>query len=69
MKLKQSDYTVLQITEIGKISITQWSEENNDFVSIFLTLDQFHEIDGYIFKNRDEIQLKWNEGVQDDSNS
>ena len=57
------------ITNGGKIAIKQEAIEFGEPVVIFLSSDQFAKIEHWVFKNKDQIELLWNEGVEDDSNS
>ena len=68
MKFKDVDPIEVIITTNGKIGIRQ---DSNDYDSdcVFITLDQFAKIENWVFKNKDEIELAWNEGVENDSNS
>ncbi len=69
MELKAIKATSVTITTDGKINIEQWSNLLERPVEIQLTLEQFNNIETFVFKNKDEIELAWNEGVEDDSNS
>lgn len=69
MKLKAIEPVEVIVTNNGTIGIRQDVVEYEDPVCIFLTLDQFLKIENWVFKNRDQIELLWNEGVEDDSNS
>ena len=69
MKLKEIESTDVIITTNGKIGLRQYCLEHGDAVCLFITLDQFKQIENGIFKNKDEIELLWNVGVEDDSNS
>jgi len=69
MELKAIKATSVSITTDGKINIEQWSNLLERPVEIQLTLEQFNNIETFVFKNKDEIELAWNEGVEDDSNS
>ena len=69
MELKAIKATSVSITTDGKINIEQWSNLLERPVEIQLTLEQFNNIETFVFKNKDEIELAWNEGVENDSNS
>ena len=69
MKLKAIEPVEVIVTNNGTIGIRQDVVEYEDQVCIFLTLDQFLKIENWVFKNRDQIELLWNEGIEDDSNS
>ena len=66
MQLKGNDAVEVFLTVGGKIAIRQ-DCAFGESESVFLTLDQFAKIEDWIFKNKDEIVLAWNEGVEDDS--
>jgi len=68
MIFKSVDNIELIITTNGKISIRQ---DSNDYDSdtVFITLDQFELIGKYILENISNIELAWNDGVENDSNS
>lgn len=67
MELKGTESVEFFITVGGKIGIRQDAIEFGEPVCVFLTLDQFSKIEHWVFKNKDEIELAWNEGVEDDS--
>ena len=69
MELKGIEPVEVFITNGGKIAIKQEAIEFGEPVVIFLSVDQFEKIEHWVFKNKDEIELRWNEGVEDDSNS
>lgn len=66
MELKGIEAVEVFITVGGKIGIRQDAIEFGEPVCIFLTLDQFSRIENWVFKNKDEIELAWNEGVEDE---
>ena len=53
----------------GLIVLEQYSTEFGMKVIISITPEQFNAIENWVFKNRDDIELAWNEGVEDDFNS
>jgi hypothetical protein len=69
MKLKEVDGVEVYITANGRIALKQDSIEYGQPTVTFLTLNQFSVIEDWVFKNRDEIDLLWNDGieVEDDS--
>ena len=69
MELKGIDYLEVFIACDGKIGIKQYDRLTGNDACIFFTLDQFAKIENFVFKNKDEIELAWNEGVENDSNS
>jgi hypothetical protein len=66
MELKGIAPVEVFTTNGGRIEIKQNSIEFGKPVSIFITLDQFSKIEHWVFKNKDEIELAWNEGVEDE---
>lgn len=69
MKLKSTETAKIDIEVDGTICIEQFSRAAEKPVAIYLTFEQFAKIEHWVFKNKDEIELRWNEGVEDDSNS
>ena len=69
MKLKSSSSVDVSLEANGKICIEQFSLAAEMLVEIHLTIEQFNSIANWVFKNKDEIELTWNEGVENDSNS
>lgn len=67
MELKGTEAVEVFITVGGKIGIRQDAIEFGEPVCVFITLDQFAAIENWVFKNKDEIDLAWNNGVEDDS--
>ena len=67
MELKGTEAVEVFITVGGKIGIRQDAIEFGEPVCVFITLDQFATIENWVFKNKDEIDLAWNNGVEDDS--
>jgi len=67
MELKGTEAVEVFITVGGKIGIRQDAIEFGEPVVVFITLDQFAAIENWVFKNKDEIDLTWNNGVEDDS--
>lgn len=69
MKLKEVDGVEVYITNNGRIALKQDSIEYGQPTVTFLTLNQFSVIEDWVFRNRDEIDLLWNDGieVEDDS--
>ncbi len=66
MELKGIEAVEVFITVGGKIAIRQDAIEFGEPVCVFITLDQFSKIEHWVFKNKDEIELTWNDGVEDD---
>ena len=69
MELKGNESVEVFITNGGRIAIKQDSIEYGEPVCIFITRDQFSKIENWVFKNKDQIELLWNEGVENDTNS
>jgi hypothetical protein len=53
----------------GYILLEQYSIEFGKTVTILITLEQYNNIENFVFRNKDELELLWNDGVKDDSNS
>jgi len=67
MRLKSVESVDVYITQEGKIALEQESLEFGERVYIYLTLEQFKSLDSWVFKNKDEIELAWNEGKDDET--
>ena len=65
MELKGIEAVEVFTTVCGKIAIKQDSIEFGEPVVVFLSLDQFAAIENWVFKNKDEIDLAWNNGVEE----
>lgn len=64
MRLKDTKAVEVFINRNGEIALSQkCSEFECGFVA--LTLDQFRKIEDWVFKNREEIELAWNDGIED----
>jgi hypothetical protein len=63
MELKSTKSAHVSLNGQGKIVIEQWSDDLNKPVTIYLTYDQIKEIDMWAFRNKDEIEDAWNNGV------
>ena len=66
MELKGIQAVKVFMTVDGRICIRQDSIEFGRPVSIFVNLDQFSKIEHWVFQNKDEIELTWNDGVEDE---
>lgn len=66
MELKNTKAVTVGIDPDGKICIQQYCEDIGSVVEIYLTPEQLNSIESWAFKNRDEIELKWNNGVVDE---
>ncbi len=64
MKLKSIKSAHVDFNLQGKIVIEQWSDDFNKPVVIYLTYDQLREIEMWAFKNKEEIEAAWNDGVE-----
>ena len=69
MNLKGTKSANVSFNSQGKIVIEQWSDDLNQSVTIYLTYDQFSAIENLVFKNKDEIELAWNDGIEHEANS
>jgi hypothetical protein len=65
MNLKSTKSANVSFNNQGKIVIEQWDDNLNHPVMIFLTLDQLEAIDTWVFRNKTDIELAWNNGVDD----
>ena len=65
MELKGIEAVEVFTTVGGKIGIKQESIEFGKPVCVFITLDQFAEIENWVFRNKDEIDSAWNNGVEE----
>jgi hypothetical protein len=66
MELKGTKSAHVDLNSQGKIVIEQWSDDFDQPVTIYLTYDQFLAIESWLFKNREAIELAWNDGVEDE---
>ena len=64
MELKATKSAHVDFNSQGKIVIEQWSDDFNQPVTIYLTIDQVRKIDMWAWRNKDEIEAAWNEGVE-----
>jgi hypothetical protein len=69
MQLKSTKAVTVNVDSDGKICIQQYYEVTDSIVAIYLTPEQFNSIESWVFKNRDEIELNWNNGVNDETDS
>jgi hypothetical protein len=69
MRLLETQSTEVGISSDGKIYIEQYCSDLKEPIYIYLSLDQFRVIENWVFKNKDEIELKWNCGVRDEADS
>lgn len=67
MNLKGTKAATLDWTSEGKIVIKQFSDDFEQPVSIFLTLEQFRAIENWVFRAKEEIEFAWNDGVENDA--
>jgi hypothetical protein len=63
MELKGTKSVHVDFNNQGKIIIEQWSDDLNKPVTIYLTRDQLQQIDMWLFRNAEEIEAAWNDGV------
>jgi hypothetical protein len=66
MELKGTKSAHVDFNSQGKIVIEQWSDDFDQPVTIYLTYDQFLAIESWLFKNREAIELAWNDGVENE---
>ena len=66
MELKATKSAHVDFNKQGKIVIEQWSDDFNQPVTIYLTLNQIEQIENWVFRHKDEIQEAWNGGVEDE---
>jgi hypothetical protein len=66
MELKGAKSAHVDLNSQGKIVIDQWSDDLEQPVTIYLTHDQFMAIESWLFKNREDIELAWNGGVENE---
>ncbi len=69
MILKDTEALEIFITQHGRIALKQDSIEYGEPVNIYLTLDQFAKIEDWVFKNKEEIEIIWNDGIQKEDDS
>lgn len=69
MKLKDTEALEIFISKHGKIVLRQYCPEDDGIVNIYLTLDQFAKIEDWVFKNKEEIEIIWNDGIQKEDDS
>lgn len=65
MIFKYVDNIEVTITSDGKIAISENPNEY-DFNVVYITLDQFELIGKYILENINNIELAWNNGVENE---
>jgi len=66
MNLKGTKSAHVDFTSEGKIVIEQWSDDLEQPVTIYLSYDQLAAIEGWAFKMKDDIELAWNDGVENE---
>jgi hypothetical protein len=64
MQLKGSDSIYVEYTESGVIAIEQWSHETRCPVTIYITVEQFRNIEKYVREHYLDILAAWNDGVE-----
>jgi hypothetical protein len=67
MKFKSTEGFNVFLNKEGKITIEQESYEFGKLVHVCLTLEQFYAIGYWVLEHKDDIELVWNDGVEDDS--
>jgi hypothetical protein len=63
MELKGTKSVHVDYNNQGKIVIEQWSDDFDQPVTIYLTREQLQQIDMWLFRNAEEIEAAWNDGV------
>lgn len=66
MNLKGTKSAHVEINSEGKIVIEQWSDDLEQPVTIYLSYDQFLAIESWAFKMKDDLELAWNDGVENE---
>lgn len=66
MVIKGSQSINIFFTTDGHIELQQYSTEFGKSVAISFNYEQFKAIEHFVFKNKDEIELAWNDGVSDE---
>jgi uncharacterized radical SAM superfamily Fe-S cluster-containing enzyme len=69
MKLKDTEALEIFISQHGRIVLRQDCPEDGGIVNIYLTLDQFAKIEDWVFKNKEEIEIIWNDGIEKEEDS
>ena len=64
MNLKSTKSANVSFNNQGKIVIEQWSDDFGKPVTFYLTADQLQQIDSWAFRNKEEIEAAWNDGVE-----
>jgi hypothetical protein len=67
MKFKDVEGFYVYHTQSGKIAIRQNSFEFGKDVDVYLTLEQFKNLERWVTRNECEIDELWNGGVEYDS--
>lgn len=65
MLFKETKSLHIDYVANGHISISQHSIEFGKIVDVYLTIDQFRQIQKWVDKNEVEISEAWNNGVED----
>ncbi len=66
MELKAVKSVHVDFNSQGKIVIEQWSDDFDQPVTIYLTPEQFRAIENWFFNGKEEIELAWNDGVENE---
>jgi len=64
MKLKGTQSVRVDFTEAGTIVLEQLCDITNEFIYIYLTLEQFDSLETWVLRNKEEIECAWNSGVE-----
>jgi hypothetical protein len=65
MKLKGTQSVRVDFTEAGTIVLEQLCDITNEFIYIYLTLEQFDSLETWVLRNKEEIECAWNDGVEE----
>ncbi len=66
LKFKSIEGFIAFINHEGKIAIEQDSYEFGKPVQVYLTTEQFETLGHWVYKNKAEIELTWNEGLENE---
>ena len=64
MIFKGTPSTAIGITTDGSIYLEQYSTEFGKLVKVYITLDQFNNLETWVLRNKEEIEIAWNEGIE-----
>lgn len=64
MKFKTVQGFFVYMSDDGTIGIEQYSREFGKHIHVYLTLEQFDKLETWVLRNKEEIELAWNDGVE-----